>query len=186
MKIVSITRSMAMLSVAGLLPAAFAVTVSVEQLALEQEAVQLIRQVEEVGRDVRYNAGRLNSIAVNPQINRWTHAHHLSQIKHLMNDGLRPAITRLTAIQPMLPEWKQDAIDKLLNAARALAADTSSAIWTKNESGSAPLAMNADYKNLVAKIYEHSEMLVKTSDAAGNFAAARLKAADADLRVAHR
>lgn len=179
----SITRRVSMLAVIALVPSAFAASATMEQLAMEKEGVQLIRQVEEVARDVRYNAGRLTSFTSNLQINKWTHVHHLDQIKSLVNEGLRPAMARLTEIQPQLPDWKQQSIDKMLEAAKTLAADTNDAILTKNDAGAVPPAMNAEYKKLVSRIDEHAEALVKTSDAAGTYAAARLKAAEAGVQV---
>jgi hypothetical protein len=175
-----------MLAVIGLLPAAFAASVTSQQLEMEKEGVQLIRQVEEVARDVRYNAGRLNSFTSSMNISKWTHVHHLDQIKSLVNDGLRPALTRLNEIQPQLPDWKQQTIGTMLESAKTLAADTSSAILTKNEAGTVPPAMNAEYKELVTRIHGHAEALVKTSDAAGTYAAARLKAAEAGVKVPHK
>ena len=179
----SIARSVSMLAVLGTLPAAFAASVTNEQLGMEKEGVQLIRQLEEVGRDVRYHTGRLNSFSSTLRISAWTHAHHLQQIRSLVNEGLQPALARLTEIQPQLPEWKQQSIDKMLEAARSLAADTNSAILAKNETGTTPPSMNAEYKDLVARMYEHAEALVKSSDAAGTYAAARMKASEAGLKV---
>lgn len=179
----TITRRVSMLAAWTLIPPAFATSISVEQLEMEKEAVQLIHQVEEAARDVRYNAGRLNSFTSSTQISKWTHVHHLDQIRSLVNDGLRPALARLEEIQPQLPEWKQQAIDKMFVSARALAADANDAILAKNEAGTVPPAMNAEYKGLVTRIYEHSEALVKTSDAAGTYAEARLKAHQAGVKV---
>lgn len=184
----TIARRVSMMAAFALLPSAFAAgsTVSLEQLEMEKEGVQLIRQVEEVARDVRYNAGRLNSFTSGMQLSKWTHYHHLEQIKSLVNDGLRPALTRLEEIQPQLPDWKQQAIDRMMGSAKALAADTNDAILTKNEAGTMPPAMNAEYKGLVTRIYEHAEALVKTSDAAGAYASARLKAHEAGITAANK
>ena len=179
----SITRRVSVLAAMAVLPSAFATSVTLEQLAMEKEGVQLIRQVEEVARDIRYNAGRLNSLSSDLRISKWTHVHHLDQIKSLVNDGLRPAMARLEEIQPQLPDWKQQSIDKMLDSAKALAADTNDAILTKNDAVNVPPAMNTEYKNLVARVYEHAEALVKTSDAAGTYAVARQKAAEAGVKV---
>lgn len=104
-----------------------------------------------------------------------------------MNEGLRPALKRLTEIQPQLSAWHQDTIDQMLNSAKALAADTSSAIPTRKEAGAAPPVLNAEYKELVSTIYEHCEALVTTSDAAGDYAAAHRQAVEAGLKVSgHR
>jgi len=43
--------------------------------------------------------------------------------------------------------------------------------------------MNTEFRSLVTRIYQHAETLVKTSDAAGSYAAARLKAHTAGLKV---
>lgn len=181
----TMTRSMSMLAAFALIPSAFADSVTAEQLELEREGVQFIRQVEEVARDVRYHAGRLNSFTSNIKTTRWTHIHHLDQIKSLVNDGLRPAMLRLDAIQPQLPGWKQQSIEKMMEAAKALAADLNDAILAKNEAGVVPPAMNAEYKSLVTRIYGHAEALVKTSDVAGNYAATQLKAHEAGVKVPH-
>jgi len=183
MKCTSITRRMSMLAIAGLLPAALFAGETKEQIEMEKEGVQLIRQLEEVGWDVRYNADRLNSFTSNMQISKWTHVHHLNEIKALVNEGLRPALTRLTEIQPHLPAWKQQSIDNMLEAAKKLAADTNSALLKKNDAGAAPPAMNPEYKSLVAAMREHAEALVKTADAAATYAAAHLKAEEAGLKV---
>lgn len=183
MKVRSITGSLSVLAAVGLLPAGLMADGHQSKIELEKEGIQLIKQVEEVARDVRYNAERLNAFSKTREISKWTHYHHLEQIKSLVNDGLRPALDRLTEIQPQLPEWKQQSIDRLMDAAKALAADTSSAILTKNEAGALPPSMNSEYRGLVGKISAHSEVLVKVSDAAGNYAAARLKAGEAGVEV---
>ena len=183
MKYGTITRQMSMLAVVGLLPAAIAAGQTKAQVEMEREGIQLIRQVEEVARDVRYNAERLNAFAGSPLISRWTHTHHLEQIRSLVNEGLRPALTRLEEIQRQLPAWKQDSIDRMLESAKTLAADANSAILAKSETSNVPPAMNAEYKALVAEVHRHAEALVKTSDAAGAYAAARLKADEAGLKI---
>jgi len=182
MKFATVTRHVTVLTAFALLPYGMFADPTEKQLEMEKEGVQLIRQLEEVARDIRYNAGRLNSFTRTMLISKWTHLHHLNQIKELVNDGLQPALTRLQEIQPQLPDWKQRSIDQMLESAKALAADTHDAILTKNDAGTAPPAMNAEYKALVDRIYEHAEALVKTSDAAGTYAA-RLKAQQAGVKT---
>lgn len=181
----SITRGLSMLTAVSLLSAGFAIgePATPKQLAIEKEGVQLINQLEDVSRDVQYNADRLSALNRNPGTSKWSHNHHLMQIKELVNDGLRPALTRLTEIQPELKDWHQDAIDRMLASAKALAADTNSAILTHNEVGSIPLAFNGEYKDLIEKINGHAETLVKTSDAAADYAAAHEQAQEAGLKV---
>src|ERR1700722_5720683 len=98
----SISRNVSMLAIVGLLSVGFVAgdTVTVKQLALEKEGIQLIGQLEDVARDIHYNSDRLNSLSTATAVSKWTHHHHLTQIKELVNNGLRPALDRLTEIQP--------------------------------------------------------------------------------------
>jgi uncharacterized Zn finger protein len=166
-----------------LAPASLFAVEGKEHVEIQKEGVQLIRQLEEVARDVRYNAGRLDSFTSTTLISKWTHLHHLDQIRSLVNEGLKPALTRLVEIQGQLPDWKQRNIDAMLSSAKALAEDTNSALMEKREAGATPPILNTEYKALISKIYQHAQALVKTSDAAGNYASARLKAAEAGLKV---
>jgi hypothetical protein len=181
----SITRSVSMLAVLSLVSAGLlaGASTAVKQLEMEKEGIQLIAQVEDVAKDVRYNADRLNSFSGSTQISRWTERYHLNQIKSLVNEGLRPALKRLTEIQPQLPTWHQNVIDQMLNSAKALAADTNSAILNQKEAGPVPSVLNAEYMELIDRINEHAEALVKTSDAAGDYAAAHRQAIEAGLNV---
>src|ERR1700727_90035 len=118
----SITRSVSMLAVLGLLSAGLVgAATAVKQVEMEKEGIQLIAQVEDVARDVHYNADRLSSLLGSTLISRWTHQHHLAQMKSLVNEGLRPALQRLTEIQPQLAAWHQDVIDQMFDSAIALA-----------------------------------------------------------------
>lgn len=183
MKLQLLTRRVFALTTLALVPAAFAATETEEQMRMQKEGIQLIRQMEEVARDVRYNAGRLDSFTRSMQHSKWTHYHHLQVIKELVNEGLQPALKRLQEIQPHLPEWKQESIDKMMESGKALAADTHSAFLAKNDAGIVPPALNAEYKELVTRMNSHAEELVKISDAAGNYAEARLKASEAGIKV---
>ncbi|NDJ13295.1 MAG: hypothetical protein EBY17_19215 [Acidobacteriia bacterium] len=151
------------------------------QIELEKEGIELIDDLEMVAKDIRYNAGQLQTTTLDMKATKWAHLHHLSQIKDLVNDGLNPPLKRLQEIQPDLPEWKQKSIDKMLESALALAADANAAILNKRNSGVLPAALNQEYREQLATIYKHSELLVKAADIAGNYARARLKAAEAGL-----
>jgi hypothetical protein len=71
----------------------------------------------------------------------------------------------------------------MLETAKALAADTNHAILTKHESDTPPVPLNTEYKSLVFRIYDHAELLVKASDAAGEYASAHLQAQEAGLKM---
>jgi hypothetical protein len=105
------------------------------------------------------------------------------QIKSLVNDELRPTLDRLSEIQQDLPDWQHDTIDQMLESAKAVAAHTNSAILNMNENKNRPVALNADYREFVSQINDHADSLVKTADAAGDYAEAHQKAVDAGLTV---
>ena len=179
----SISRSISMLAIAGLLTASFitAEPTKAQQVEMQKEGIELIGQMEDVARDIHFNADRLNTLGHSSS--KFTRQHHLMQIKELVNNGLRPALKRLTEIQPELKSWHQDVIDKMLASATRLAADTNSAILNQNGSGNLPTMLNPEYKELVSRIAEHSETLIKPYDAASSYAAAHKQAEEAGLRL---
>jgi hypothetical protein len=181
MLLTSITRRVSKLFVVSLLPMALALGEAPRKTDVQKEAVQLIGKLEGVSRDIRNHADRLESLKRDSLISPLSHHHHLGQIKELVNDGLNPTLVRLTALQPELPAWKQQAIDEIVMRAKALAADTNAAINNKNETKYLPAALNYDYAALVASINEHAQALVATSDAAGTYAKAYFKASEAGL-----
>lgn len=151
---------------------------------LEREAISLIEDVEEVGRDVEYHAERLKLfLAGGIDASRWTHFHHLDQIKWLVNDRLRPALVRLDELELILPEWKQDSVARMIAAAQVVARDASSAFTSKNTSPTTLPVLNAEYRTLVANMVTHAGTLVTTADAAHTYATAHLKATEAGLGV---
>lgn len=179
----SIDRRVSMLAVLGLFPTAFVAGEVREQLDSDRGGTMLMGQVEEVARDIQHNADRLDSFTRSGQVSTGTHKDYLTQIKSLVNEGLVPTLNRLTEMQPDLPEWQQDAIDRMLESVKALAANTNSAILNLNETGNLPVLLNADHREFVSQINEHAEALVKTADAAGAYAEARQKAVEAGLNV---
>lgn len=184
MKNRSVTRSVSVLACLGLLPAALLANSTADRVAVQKEGVELIRQLEGVARDVRSHAGQLSSQMNYTHLSKDGHLFNLGQIKELVNTGLAPALTRLTELQPHLPEWKQQGIEKLLATARQLAAGTNAALTAKNNAGTLAPAMNHEYKAAIAKVYDHAETLVKLADAAENYAAGQLQAAEAGLVMA--
>ena len=180
------TRSMSILAIVGLLPTvliAVDLSLTVKQPDVEIEGIGLINQMEDVAREIHYHADQLGSHSRSRQTTRWTHLHHLMQIKPLVNDGLNPALRRLIEIQSRLPGWHQDTIDQLLASARTLATDATSAILNQNEASTLSIALNDEYKELITRINKHSDALVRTADAAGDYAAAQRQAVEAGLNV---
>jgi hypothetical protein len=179
----SINRRVSMVTIFGLLPLTLVAGVVREPFEIEQEGAQLIGKMEDVSRNIHQNADRLDSFARTGQLSLSTHKEHLTQIRSFVNEGLRPTLDRLTEIQQDLPEWQQDTIDQMLESAKALAANTNSAILNIRENGNRPMLLNADYREFVSQISEHVGFLVKTADAAGDYAEAHQKAIEAGLTV---
>lgn len=152
-----------------------------DHLGSHREGLQLVRQIEEVGRDVEYHTDRLTTLIDNTAISRWTHYHHLEEIKRLVNAGLRPALVRLGEIQRSLPPWKQESVDKLIEASKTLAADTSSAFMKKAERPNVGPALNEEYRALVTQMHRHAEEVASASREAAAFAEAYLKVLEAGL-----
>jgi hypothetical protein len=179
----SIDQRVSMLAIFGLLPLALVAGEIREPFEAKQEGTQLIGQIEDVARNIHQNADRLDSFAHTGHVSASTHKDHLMQIKSLVNEELRPNLDRLSEIQQDLPGWQQDTIDQMLESAKALAANTNSAILNMNENGNRPVVLNADYREFVSQINEHINVMVKTADAAGDYAEAHEKAIEAGLTV---
>lgn len=155
-------------------------------LAVDREAIRLVEEVEEVGQDVRYHAERLMDLANQAGLSAWTHCHHLDEVKILVNRSLRPALQRLVEIQQAQPEWKQESIDRMIAAARQLAADASSAYLAKSKNPNVPPILNEGYRQFIAEVADHAGTLAKTADAAHSVAVAQMKAHEAGLPIASK
>lgn len=105
----------------------------------------------------------------------------LDEVKRLVNTGLRPALARLSEIQGALPAWKQKSVDDLIDAARTLAADTSSAYMTKAENPKVEVMLNEEYRVLVSEMFRHAESVVSTAADAVDFAEWRLKLVESGI-----
>jgi hypothetical protein len=184
MTIHSITKSVSKLSLCALLPAALLASAPVrDQAATQREGVALVREVQDASFEILSRADRLKTYSRSFQISRGTHAVDLHGIRTAVNERLRPAMQKLEALQPQLPEWKQQNITTMIESALALAADVNNAILVKQDARTVPAAMNEEYKAFVSKVADHASALVRVSSAAGTYGAARLKAAEAGVSI---
>jgi len=180
------TRRLSMLTALLALPmAAVAQGTSTSSSDLHKEGIGLIRSMEITARDLQYNTEWLRMHTRSPNTSQEGHNDHLWQIKQLVNNELQPALIRLQEIQGQLPDWHQDTIDQLFTSAHALAADADSAIASHSNKGDIPPAVNLEYQAFVKGMNQHAEALVKTADAAGEYAKAHQQAVEAGLNV-HR
>lgn len=179
-----ITRRAPVLAAFAMLPILLpGSTLSQRQLEVQKEGIQLVAQVEDSARSIRYHADHLDALTSNLQNSREIHKGHLTQIRESVNDRLRPALQRLVDIQAELPEWKQQSIQDMHIDAAALAAHVSGAIAEANDSTPGHPSMNREYKKLVSQVNTQAASLVKTSDAVGEYSTALLKAHDAGVTV---
>lgn len=179
-----VVATVAIVSLASATQNASADTTGKRQLAVEREAVRIVEDIEEIGREVQFHAERLNTLAGQAGISSWSHYHHLDMVRDLVNGSLQPALRRLSTIQQQQPAWKQESIDQLITAAQLLAADASSAYAKKGKNPSALPVLNEGYRQFIADVAAHATTLVKTADAAHGYAVARIKATEAGLPVA--
>jgi hypothetical protein len=154
--------------------------VAVQQVAIENESTQLIDTIEDAARSVHRDLDTLNG---NRNLSRHTNNHHLTRVKHSINNGIKPALDRLMEIKPQLPIWKQATVDGILISARSLAMDTNSAIKSLNDKPSAPVVLNVEYRSFLNTMNEHAEKLVDVTHAAGDYADALGQALEAGLEV---
>ena len=178
-----ITRRAPVLAAFAMLPVLLPASTPSRQLEVQKEGIQLVAQIEESARNIRYHADHLDSFANNLQASRQIHKSHLTQIRETVNDRLRPALQRLVEIQDELPDWKQQSIQDMHIRAAALTAHVNGAIAEANDSTPTPPAMNREYKKLVSQVNAHAASLVTTSDAVGEYSSALLKAQDAGVTV---
>ena len=178
-----ITRRAPVLAAFAMLPVLLPASTPSRQLEAQKEGIQLVAQIEESARSIRYHADHLGSFAGSMQISRHLHKNHLTQIKESVNGQLRPALQRLVEIQAELPDWKQQSIQDMHIRAAAMTAHINGAIAEANDSTPTPPAMNREYKKLVSQVHAHAASLVTTSDAVGEYSSALLKAQDAGVTV---
>ncbi|MGE3705619.1 MAG: hypothetical protein AB7I13_10130 [Vicinamibacterales bacterium] len=181
--LMTMTSTLALVGLIALPTPARAADADRRQITLEREATGLVDRVEEVGREVQFHVDRLKTLAGHPEISAWSHYQHLDRIKHLVNTGLRPALTRLADVQRQLPDWKQESVTRMIAAAQQLSTDATSAFFKKQDSLRMPVVMNAAYTQFLAEMSVHADSLVSTADFAHEYASLRLKAAEAGLRT---
>jgi methyl-accepting chemotaxis protein len=180
------TRRISLLAAVVLLPASMAVCQPPRQRALEEEGARLICQVEKVARDIHRRTEQLASLNRRSQESQQSHYQHLERIKSLVNDQLQPSLSRLNEIESALPPWQRAAVEQMFALARAMIDATNAAMAAKKEAGSTPTVLNDRYREMVTKMNAYAYILIKTSDAAGDIAAAHRKGEEAGLTVPER
>lgn len=164
------------LTAALLLPAAFVAGETGNQNQTRKQAVQLVERLEGAARKIHAESDHLQSMQRNNSISNHSHQSSLHVIATQINEDLGPTLDRLAELQPQLPQWNQQAIQKMRTSAANLAANTNAAILNRNEAGShRPVILDSEYGQLLQNINGQADALVQMADATADYGGAQLK-----------
>lgn len=172
------------LTIVLLLPASLVASESNDKTRSRKEAVQLTKQIESASRKIQEESAYLSAMQRNNQSSHRSHQHKLQAIANQVNEQLRPALIRLEQIQPDLPQWNQQAIERMRLSASNIAFHANEAVLNRNEAGSLPVTFDNDYRRLVQNISNHAEVLTQVADATVDYGTAQLKGNQAGLPIA--
>ena len=168
------------LTIVLLLPATYLAGESNDKTRARKEAVLLTKQIEIASRKIHDESAHRNT-----RISNRSHQYKLQSIANQVNEQLRPALTRLDAIQPDLPQWNQQAVERMRLAASTIAFNANEAVLNRNQAGSSlPVSFDKDYRHLVENISSHAEILTQVADATVDYGTAQLKGQQAGLPIA--
>jgi len=173
------------LGLALLLPATLMAGETSEQTKTRKEAVQLTQQIEGSARRIQNESEHLSVMQRGSSISNFTHQYKLHTIATEVNEQLQPALKRLAEIQPNLPGWHGDAVDRMRTSGANLAANANAAVLNRGLSGSRqPAVLDSEYGQLIQNINQQAKSLVQVADAAGDYGNAQLKGHGAGLAIA--
>jgi hypothetical protein len=180
----SIPQIVYALTIVLLLPASLVAGESNVNTRARKEAVQLTRQIESASRKIQDESAHLSAMQRNNHISSRSHQYRLQTIANQVNEQLRPALTRLAEIQPDLPQWNQQAIERMRSSAATIAFHANEAVLNRNQAGpSLPVSFDTDYRRLVKNISDHAEVLTQVADATVDYGTAQLKGTQAGLPI---
>jgi len=172
------------LTIVLLLPASLVASESNDNIRVRKEAVQLTRQVESASRKIQDESAYLSAMQRNSQISNRSHQYKLQTIANQVKEQLRPALTRLAEIQPGLPQWNQQAIERMRLSASTIAFHANEAVLNRNAAGSSmPVSFDTEYRRLVENISNHADVLTQVADATVDYGTAQLKGTQAGLPI---
>lgn len=173
------------LATALLLPAALMAGETSNRSANRKEAIKLTERVEGVARKIQAESELLRSMQKNTAISNHSHQSSLHIIATHINEDLGPTLVRLAELQPELPQWKQDAIQKMRTSAANLAANTDAAVRNRYSAGTRqPAILDSEYQRLLHNMNGQAEALVQMADATADYGDAQLKGHRAGLAIA--
>lgn len=179
-----IRRNVFALSLALLLPGTLMAGETSDQTKTRKEAIQLTQQIESSALKIQTESDHLSVMQNNSLISNASHQYRLHTIATEINEQLQPALKRLAEIHPELPQWNQQAIDRMHVSATTLAANANAAVLNRNSAGTQPVSLDSEYGQLVQNINKQAQSLVQVADAAGDYGNAQLKGNRAGLAIA--
>lgn len=181
----SIRHTVYAVTLALLLPAALMAGETSEQTRTRKEAIQLTQSIEGSARRIQTESEHLSMMQKSGSISNFTHQYKLHTIANEVNEQLQPALKRLAEIQPGLPEWNRQAVDRLRMSAANLAANANAAVLNRGFAGTRqPAVLDVDYGLLLQNIGAQAKTLVQVADAAGDYGNAQLKGHSVGLAIA--
>jgi len=166
-----------------LLPASLVASETNDNTRARKEAVQLTRQIESASRKIQNESAHLSAMQRNNHVSSRSHQYRLQTIANQVNEQLRPALTRLAEIQPELPQWNQQAIERMRSSASTIAFHANEAVLNRNQAGSLPVSFDTNYGRLVKNISDHADVLTLVADATVDYGTAQLKGTQAGLPI---
>ena len=181
---ISMHHTVFALSLALLLPGTLMAGETSDQSKTRKEAVELSQRIENSARKIQAESDHLRVMQKGNSISNFTHQYKLHLIANEVNEQLQPAFKRLVEIQPGLPTWHSDAVDRMHTSAANLAANTNAAVLNRTFSGKRlPIILDSEYAQLLQNINSQATTLVQMADAAGDYGDAQLKGHRAGLAI---
>jgi hypothetical protein len=181
----SIQHTAFAVTLALLLPAALMAGETSDQTKTRKEAIQLTQSIEGSARKIQTESDHLAAMQKNGSISNFSHQYKLHSIATEINEQMQPALKRLAEIQPGLPEWNQQAVDRLRISAATLASNANAAVLNRGFAGTRqPVILDTEYGQLLKNVNSQAKTLVQVADAAGDYGEAQLKGHRAGLAIA--
>jgi len=144
--------------------------------AREEKGLELIKQLADVGGELRYHANHLKSSGRNQAASQWGRGRHLHEIEELANDILYPMVTRLVETQTKIPVWSR-RLSRIAGAAKILVLDVNSAVRANSSLIMTRASDSPAY--LFGRIAERADALVRAACTAAYCVEAKIVADEA-------
>jgi len=133
----------------------------------KREANSILEEVQSDARQAMNHADQLQSLEVDPNVSRETHAAQLNDLKDEIND-IGAKLCRLETIRRMVSPWQQRVIDQVATTTRLMADNAQDAIALYNDN---PGELKfPTYWHYTSNLYNQSKTLTRSVENAVKFA----------------